>query len=266
MARARRPSVLRNDEAHRVTTPASAVAEIDHGPRPPHPARLPVAALTETGARRQVREPRDDRAHPVEPRAPEPGTRRGDGEVDRGRREPGPASRSTTLRSSSRLSMPRVAGSPAGKARPKVAHARRREQRVADGVERRVPIGVAPQPGRVRQLDAAEAQPVVRPERVAVAARRVAGRRRPRAQRARRASSRSSGERHLEIGRLAGDRHDRRPGAGQQLRLVAEGLRTIRVGVDRREQQRAARALGCLRATDPIARRTPRRSGRPRRA
>ena len=62
-------------------------------------------------------------------------------------------------------------------AAPEVATAGRREQRVRDGVERGVPVGVAVQGWRLRDADAAESEPVTRSEGVAVVA--LADARRP---------------------------------------------------------------------------------------
>ena len=88
-------------------------------------------------------------------------------------RRPAGTSRATTCRSSSRLSMPRVAWSPAGNRRPEVTQPGRGEQPVTDRMERRVAIGVTVQPGGLRDVETRQAQAVEAAERMAVGPPRV---------------------------------------------------------------------------------------------
>ena len=124
--------------------------------------------------------------------------------------------------------MPRVAGSPAREQPAKVAHPRRGQQRVADRVERGIAIGVAVEPGRFGDLDAAQAQARRVPKGWLSAPRRSARRAcsrpvvRPAPRHRAHEQSRSAGSVTLSVLGLAGDRGDRDAVAFEQRRLVAE--------------------------------------------
>ena len=139
--------------------------------------------------------------------------------------------RATTSTSSARLSMPAVAGSPAGNSRPRspspAAPAARRRAR--GGRRRRRSgraVAVRPSmPGRpVAGRRQARRDGCRGPMRCAQPARSPASRPAP--------SSRSVRLRHLDVGRLAGDRHDRDAVAGEQLGLVGEHRRAAGVTLD----------------------------------
>ncbi len=124
----------------------------------PSPARLPVDALTLTAAASTPEQRRDRRAHRVETAAePRPGA--DDRQVDRAGRQPAARERARRPpRSSSALAMPRACRVIGREQPAEVAQAGRAEQRVGDRVERDVAVGVAVQPRRAVDLDAAEAR------------------------------------------------------------------------------------------------------------
>ena len=146
-------------ERHPATTPTSAVALMVR-PAPSSPDRLPVEAWTATARRVDAQQLGDGRAHPLQPGATQPRPGAHDGQVERRGPQPAGASRATTCAQQ----LPAVdapgPGSPAGNSRPRSPSRGRGQQPVTHRVERRVAIGVAVEPGRLGDVEAAQPQAV----------------------------------------------------------------------------------------------------------
>ena len=219
-ARARHPGCCGSWSVMRATTPTSAVALMVR-PAPSSPDRLPRRRLDRDARRVDAQELREDgraSARAARHRAGDgrpgwsgparPGRQAGQPPAAR---RPGAAARGCRCRGSPRR--------PAGKRRPRSPSRGRGQQPVADRVERHVAVGVTVQPGRLGDLDAAQAQAVEAAEGMAVGAparTRAAGVDRRHGP-APGPASRSAGSVDLEVGRLAGHGDHRHAVARQQL-------------------------------------------------
>ena len=223
-------------------------------PAPSSPDRLPVMALTETrlgGApvsAAMAAAMASSRRPPRCGRAPRMVASR----LSTAR--PAAARRAMTSVTSARLSTPRVAGCPGREEPAQVTLSGCRQQPVAQRVEEDVAIRVTVQPRSAVDEQPPEAQAITRAEGVAV---RTEGHARPLILAGIRlgvltgqpaSQAEVLGERDLDVGRLALHDVDDDAVAGQELGLVRELFRTVRVSLHGGQQEVAP---GCLRRLRP---------------
>ena len=243
----------------RAAAPASAIAsaEIDR-PAPSSPARLPVEALTLTATASTPSSAGDRGAHRVE-LAGQARPRRDDRQVDV---PTAPAGRG---HAPDDLGEQLARGDPlgrrgSGREEPaEVAEARGAEQRVADGVERDVAVGVAVQARRARRSRCRRARAGSRARTGGCPGRSRRGTRG--AGEGRLGPPEVVGQRHLEVARIAGDDMDRDSTGLQQRGLVGPRLGTVRAGIARTPRA-ADRRPDALRRLGGAERRRGRRSRR----
>ena len=240
--------VLESDRHPTGPTTATAWAETVR-PAPSSPPRLPVEAFTLT----EAASTRSSAAIAARIASRWPASRgRAPMIVTSRRRGSRPASRESGDDGRDEL----AAGDPARRRRtgreqpPQIAHPCRAEQRIGDGMERDVAVGVAMQARRPVDRDAAEHERPARPERMAVgpvADAIAAGSRRgaagasddglldPREIR---------GYGHLEVGRFAGENMNGNSTGLEQRGLVGPGLGSARrETLERRSEERGSGAL-----------------------